>query len=59
MSTARETVRRDWRIPDARWGRMVPLLPPRQPLLVAHDEIGHHARVAVLRQHQRDFIVDG
>lgn len=24
-------VRRDWRLPDALWGRIAPVLPPRKP----------------------------
>ena len=31
MHEAHENTRRDWRIPDAWWERIVPLLPPRQP----------------------------
>jgi putative transposase len=31
VNTEREKIRRDWRIPDALWARIVPLLPPRTP----------------------------
>jgi hypothetical protein len=31
MHDNHDAVHRAWRIPDARWGRMVPLLPPRPP----------------------------
>jgi len=31
MSADQEKVRRDWRIPDERWERIQPLLPPRKP----------------------------
>ena len=34
MSTDPETVRQAWRIPDAFWTRIVPLLPPRKPPLL-------------------------
>ena len=29
MNTTPDKVHRDWRIPDALWERIVPLLPPR------------------------------
>ncbi len=31
MPDDHEKVRRDWRIPDELWERIVPLLPPRKP----------------------------
>src|SRR5215207_2872507 len=31
MQGSHDSVHRDWRIPDALWERMVPLLPPRKP----------------------------
>jgi putative transposase len=31
MNTTPDKVHRDWRIPDALWERIVPLLPPRKP----------------------------
>ena len=31
MNTEQDKVRRDWRIPDEFWARIVPLLPPRTP----------------------------
>lgn len=31
MSDAQEKAQRDWRIPDALWERLHPLLPPRKP----------------------------
>ena len=40
MSTEPETVRRDWRIPDALWERLQPLLPARKP----HPLGGHRPR---------------
>jgi transposase len=31
VNTDQEPVRRDWRIPDELWARIMPLLPPRKP----------------------------
>ena len=41
MPNAHEKARRDWRIPDALWQRIEPLLPPRKP----HPLGGHRPRV--------------
>lgn len=42
MSTEQATVHRDWRIPDALWERIEPLLPPPKP----HPLGCHRPRVA-------------
>ena len=41
MHEDHEKTRRDWRLPDAWWERIVPLLPPRKP----HPLGGHRPRV--------------
>ena len=41
MPNDRDTSHDDWRIPDALWERIVPLLPPRKP----HPLGGHRPRV--------------
>ena len=61
MATARATLKSSstpvhddrWRIPDALWGRIVPLLPPRPP----HPLGGHNPRVADRRAMDAIFFV--
>ncbi len=53
MSDAPERVRRDWRIPDALWERIQPLLPPRKP----HPRGCHRPRVDDRRAMEALFFV--
>ena len=53
MSTDQETVHRDWRIPDALWERIEPLLPPRKP----HPLGCHRSRVDDRRAMDAIFFV--
>jgi transposase len=48
-----ETTRRDWRLPDAWWERIVPLLPSRKP----HPRGCHRARVEDRRAMEAMFFV--
>src|SRR5687768_13650114 len=53
MSHVAETIRRDWRIPDAVWEQIEPLLPPRKP----HPLGCHNPRVDDRRAMDAIFFV--